>query len=255
MNNLISTTLYLIAIINPVSKIFVLSTLSEKFRSKDIRIVSVQASIIALAILVIFALAGNIILTKIFHVETDGKKYILDYPFEMGVKNLPLGHKLECIQGYLNAWLRGNKNHANLEEWIDNRLGWGMAKHFMIPYNNKIWNCKLSEISTKLVNSRIDPSSAINFIVSALGKKFVGRAYQAKFIYPKEGLQKIIDYIRDIPKKTLISIKQFLFFLKDHVPFFFRQQIGFCPVEGCIYHYQLFIVFQRAFVDIGVSFL
>lgn len=143
---------------------------------------------------------------KIFHIGSNGKKYILDYPFEMGVKDLPLNEKLECLKGFIRLRARGKKKYSNLKEWIDNCLGEGIAKHFMIPYNNKIWDCKLSEISKELVSFRIEAPSVINFILSVLGKKIIGRAYQAKFIYPKQGIQKFINYTAtDIKDNILLN--------------------------------------------------
>ncbi len=141
---------------------------------------------------------------KIFHSGANGRKCIIGYPFEMGIKDLPLKDKLDCIHGYTAVKMRGKKEYCNLEEWIDARLGEGIAKHFMFPYNNKIWNCKLSEISDKLVSSKIEPASAIDFILSILGGKSVGRAYQAKFIYPKRGIQKLIDYTAKDFKDNII---------------------------------------------------
>jgi protoporphyrinogen oxidase len=131
---------------------------------------------------------------KIFHTGSDGRKYILDYPFEMGVKDLPFRHKIECIRGYLAVRARGTKPYSNLEEWISSHLGAGMAKHFMIPYNNKIWNSELTKISERLVSSKIEPAPVIGFLMSAFGKEVVGRAYQAKFIYPKKGVQELMDH-------------------------------------------------------------
>jgi len=144
---------------------------------------------------------------KIFHSGSDGKKYIIGYPFEIGIKDLPFNDKMECINGYLGARAKHNRSFPNLEEWINNALGAGIAKHFMIPYNNKIWSCKLSEISERLVKSKIEPASAIDFLSSALFKNKVGRAYQAKFIYPRQGIQQLIDYTaRDIKENILLNV-------------------------------------------------
>ena len=144
---------------------------------------------------------------KVFHTGSDGKKYILDYPFETGIKDLPLNDKLECVQGYIAAQRGGQKKYSNLKEWIENRLGAGIAKHFMIPYNSKIWNCELSGISEKIVASKIEPTSVIDFILNVIGKKTIGRAYQAKFIYPKQGIQKLIDYTaKDIKDNILLNL-------------------------------------------------
>jgi len=131
---------------------------------------------------------------KIFHTGRDGNNYIIDYPFENGIKDLPLEDKLDCIRGYLSVKRKHHREYSDLNDWIVNRLGSGIAKHFMLPYNTKIWDCRLSEISTKLVDSKIEPASVVDFILSALGKKIVGRAYQARFIYPKQGIQSLMDH-------------------------------------------------------------
>ena len=107
---------------------------------------------------------------------------------------MPLKEKLECILGYIAVRVKKKEFH-NLREWIDNRLGFGIAKHFMVPYNNKIWNCELSDISEYLVVSKIEPATAIEFVKSALLKKTIGREYQAKFIYPRNGIQALCDHI------------------------------------------------------------
>lgn len=69
MDSLLSATLYLLALINPVSKIFVLTTLSKQMDARQLRRLSVMASAVGLAILLVFAFTGKIILTRVFHVE------------------------------------------------------------------------------------------------------------------------------------------------------------------------------------------
>lgn len=143
---------------------------------------------------------------KVFHSGGNGRRHILDYPFEIGIKDMPLGEKLECITGYIAARIKRVHDYSNLERWINNCLGSGIARHFMTPYNNKIWNCKLSEISNRLVSSKIDPSPLSEFILNIFGKKTIGRTYQAKFIYPKKGIQELVDHLaKDIKDKILLK--------------------------------------------------
>jgi len=131
---------------------------------------------------------------KIFIFGKSKKRYCIEYPFENGVRELPLKEKLECVLGYLAGRITKRKAN-NLEEWIDNSLGFGIAKYFMVPYNSKIWNCNLSDISLDLVSAKIEPASAIKFIKSVFWEKTVGRKYQSKFIYPRKGIQALCDYI------------------------------------------------------------
>ena len=129
---------------------------------------------------------------RIYHTENN-KFYLVDYPFEEGMRDLPLNHRMECVHGYIKTRMKGRKDFAHLKDWIDNCLGYGIAKHFMTPYNNKIWNCDLEYISMDLVSAKITPAPVKDFLLAALGKKVVGRRYQAKFIYPLDGIQAFVD--------------------------------------------------------------
>jgi len=60
----IDCTLAFLALINPVSKIFVISTLSAKTEDREIRHVAMKASLVALGILLIFTLLGNPLLVR-----------------------------------------------------------------------------------------------------------------------------------------------------------------------------------------------
>lgn len=130
---------------------------------------------------------------SIVHTGGNGRTHLLEYPFEIGIRDLPLKDKIECICGYVSARANRKSDFANLEQWINNYLGRGIARHFMIPYNHKIWNCSLDEISENLVNQKIEPEPVKKFLSNILFKKGVGRTYQANFIYPKKGIQHLID--------------------------------------------------------------
>lgn len=69
MDTLQNLTLFLIALINPVSKIAVISMLPESATTEDIRKISMLATLVAFVMLCAFAFAGNLILHSIFHVE------------------------------------------------------------------------------------------------------------------------------------------------------------------------------------------
>ena len=116
----------------------------------------------------------------------------IPYPFENGIGHLPHEDKVACVLGYLQAATEA-KPFSNFYEWIMYRLGPGIANQFMIPYNQKIWNCPLAEISMGLVAGKIHPASLEEIVRVALGEKTIGRPYQARFIYPRAGLSTMIE--------------------------------------------------------------
>lgn len=63
------TTLYLLALINPISKVSILSVLSTDQRRAAFRAVTAKSSLVALGVLLISMISGSFILRSIFHVE------------------------------------------------------------------------------------------------------------------------------------------------------------------------------------------
>lgn len=60
------------------------------------------------------------------------------YPFQNNIRYLPREARWECVEGLLP----GNRNEdkpTNFAEWFDHIFGAGIAKHFMSPYNFKVW--------------------------------------------------------------------------------------------------------------------
>jgi protoporphyrinogen oxidase len=131
---------------------------------------------------------------RICHWGSDEKVYEVDYPFENGLGDLPFDHRTDCLLGYMEAYLGGRsqfQDFRHLQDWIENGLGSGIAKHFMLPYNRKIWSCPLDQISMGLVKWKIDPAPVREVIESCFGRRTVGRTYQAKFQYPADGFGSI----------------------------------------------------------------
>lgn len=111
----------------------------------------------------------------------------VNYPFENGLADLPLRHRLECVAGYCWASWRGGGPFPDLRAWIERGLGRGIARHFMLPYNEKIWSVPLDRISMDLVNKKIEPERPWTIVRNSLRSGSVGRAYQARFVYPRGG--------------------------------------------------------------------
>ena len=66
---IIKTSLYLLALINPASKIFLLSSMEPPFTKKALWKVANQATVVAFIILLVITLIGRFLLTTVFHVE------------------------------------------------------------------------------------------------------------------------------------------------------------------------------------------
>ena len=58
-----------VALVNPIQKVFVITSLQQQFDIKSTKIIAVKASITALIILLFFYLVGNIVLNYVFRIE------------------------------------------------------------------------------------------------------------------------------------------------------------------------------------------
>ena len=60
------------------------------------------------------------------------------YPFQNNIRYLPREARWECVEGLLPG-NRESMTPANVGQWINHIFGAGIAKHFMNPYNFKVW--------------------------------------------------------------------------------------------------------------------
>ena len=120
------------------------------------------------------------------------------YPFENGLGDLPTEANYDCLKGYVDAWHRrqvdGSEAPRDFQSWVAWRFGAGIAKHFMDPYNEKIWKRPLSEISSGWVAGRVPDAPIDDVLKAAIGLRTEGYVHQAIFDYPKQGgFQAITD--------------------------------------------------------------
>jgi len=108
----------------------------------------------------------------------------VEYPFEVNLHGLPQKVIDECIEG---ARYRPELEPINFLDWIRTTMGEGVAKHYMVPYNEKIWKYQLEKMSPEWVAGRVPAPSVEEMVKGAQGK--VEREYgpNAYFLYPRVG--------------------------------------------------------------------
>ncbi len=122
------------------------------------------------------------------------------YPFENGLGDLPAQANYDCLNGYVQAWhqrkLTGSQAPGDFKSWIQWRFGDGIAKHFMNPYNEKIWKRDLAEISSGWVAGRVPDAPVEDVLRASVGIRTDGYTHQSIFYYPRKGgFQAITDGI------------------------------------------------------------
>ena len=104
------------------------------------------------------------------------------YPFENGVGHLTKEAIADCLEGYIESYAdrkNGSPCPERFGDWIDWRMGSGFAKHFMVPYNQKIWECDLNEMSSGWVAGRVPEAPIRDVLNSAIGLDSEGYTHQS----------------------------------------------------------------------------
>ncbi len=135
------------------------------------------------------------------------------YPFQANTAGLPLDVRLECLLGFIEAMAvpadqRGSvppatpifdglpflavspppsANEPSFLDWIHGTFGSGFAKHFFVPYNEKLWRRPLSEVTGDWVSWSIPRPDLSDVLRGALTESDKVYGYNPQFLYPAEG--------------------------------------------------------------------
>ncbi len=114
------------------------------------------------------------------------------YPFQVNFHRLPPAVVRECLTGFVNAWTarridRRQGEPAHLSEWIKRTFGAGIARHFMTPYNRKMWCRDLDQVSCEWVSWSVPQPSLHEVVRGAFGVEGREFGYNPRFLYPRRG--------------------------------------------------------------------
>lgn len=110
------------------------------------------------------------------------------YPFQANTYGLPPDVVKECVIGFIETLHPSmNGGPKNFHDWVFRTFGPGIAKHFMLPFNEKFWKQDLRTITADWVSWSIPKPSLEEVINGALGLTNKGMGYNPRFLYPKTG--------------------------------------------------------------------
>jgi len=131
----------------------------------------------------------------------------IKYPFENGLADLPKQDNFECLYHFIQNFVAKEKGELklprNLKEWFYYTFGKGISEKYLIPYNKKIWNYSLENISVFWVQ-RIPQPPIEDIIKSSLGISTEGYTHQLYFYYPKDGGIQVLAKAFEKPIKDKI---------------------------------------------------
>ena len=129
-----------------------------------------------------------------------------EYPFQVNTCGLPPEVVRECLLGFIATLtnpVAPPPPDRSFKAWILENLGEGMARHFMVPFNEKLWQVSLDELTSDWVSWLVPKPELKDVINGALGIKDKAFGYNPSFLYPAQGgigvlPQAFLPSLRDI---------------------------------------------------------
>jgi protoporphyrinogen oxidase len=119
----------------------------------------------------------------------------LPYPFQANLYALPDAVKNECLAGFMRRnKSRIRSSYPTFLSWSRAVFGDGITRHFMQPYNEKLWTVSARRLTSDWVAPFV-PRPSLEEVVSGSKRKLVKRfGYNATFYYPRRGgSQALVD--------------------------------------------------------------
>lgn len=138
-----------------------------------------------------FELINSLLEGGLYHQERDARIFtnntLIPYPFQKNFDRIPNKEVVKaCEEGLQN--LNGNTKKAeNFEEFILHKFGQGIADHFMLPYNRKLWARDIRSISSDWTSERVAAPKGVNEEFDQTGGERRPLQSDTKIGYPRKG--------------------------------------------------------------------
>ncbi len=153
------------------------------------------------------ALVADLLPGRLLTIARRAKVYthgvFTDYPFQANLCGLPPAVLRECLQGAVEAAMRraASRRPPRLRTFLDYvrfHFGDGIARHFIVPYNTKLWGVPPDEVTAEWTQRFVPVPDIGQIVDGAIGWGRGGSTqdktaphgvvgYNATFLYPAEG--------------------------------------------------------------------
>ena len=109
------------------------------------------------------------------------------YPFQNNIRYLPNDVLIECLLGLAEVYKRPRRTE-NFEQFILSTFGTGIAKHFMLPYNRKVWAVHPREMDYGWIGERVSVPDVFRVLRAVCtGQDDVSWGPNNRFRFPRRG--------------------------------------------------------------------
>ena len=163
---------------------------------------------------------------------------LIDYPFQQFFGQI----EEEDIREECRAGLAGTGREAasadNLQDHLLSRFGAGICRHFLFPYNAKLWGCKLQDLGHGWAGERVASQDRKSGRAADDGtRKRVPLDSASQVYYPRSGgFQSIFDALaRDVPVRygqcvREIDVARKLLFTDTGLVFRWQRLVSTIPI-------------------------
>jgi protoporphyrinogen oxidase len=113
------------------------------------------------------------------------------YPFQSNAYGLPPEVAYECVSGFLAAHFAPptqKPEPKSFEDFCLLHFGAGISRHFMLPYNSRLWGVAPSEITSDWCQRFVPLPQLEDVLRGALGAQPPELGYNVNFWYPELGI-------------------------------------------------------------------
>ncbi len=126
------------------------------------------------------------------------------YPFQSNTYGLPPAVAEECLLEYLRV--REEPPGIRIRSFLDFinvHFGRGFARHFMIPYNRKIWGVHPRDMTSAWCDRFVPIPHLEDVIAGAVGARDRELGYNVEFHYPEGGIGELSDALARAVGRTV----------------------------------------------------
>ncbi len=111
----------------------------------------------------------------------------IPYPFQYNIRHLPPEVVWECVEGLIDRPCDPEPPQS-FREWILQNVGAGIARHFMLPYNRKIWSVDPALMGIQWMGDRV-PETDLKRVLRnvVMQRDDVAWGPNHMFHFPREG--------------------------------------------------------------------
>jgi protoporphyrinogen oxidase len=137
-----------------------------------------------------------------------------EYPFQANTHGLPPAVVHECLMGAIEAArarpagpIAPEQEPENFADWIRFYFGEGIARHFMVPYNARLWGVPATEITSRWCQRFVPKPDLSDIVAGGVGLNALKLGYNAHFLYPKRGgIQTVAEALADAVGRERIHL-------------------------------------------------